>query len=120
MPLLDNPVIPDPDYIICDVGATVLNGKTLEPIQPIQSEIENKWPGAVMIRKKLRRVRGLRPQQVSQQRRCSFFYDDNTDIEMVKNIAGDLELDVLLSAGRFLDILPRNTNKGSTLKNWPR
>ena len=25
MPLLDNPVIPDPDYIICDVGATILN-----------------------------------------------------------------------------------------------
>ncbi|HRQ52257.1 MAG TPA: HAD family hydrolase, partial [Agriterribacter sp.] len=24
MPLLDNPVIPDPDYIICDVGATIL------------------------------------------------------------------------------------------------
>ena len=35
MPLLDNPVIPDPDYIICDVGATILNGQTLEPVQPI-------------------------------------------------------------------------------------
>ena len=47
MPLLDNPVIPDPDYIICDVGATVLNGQTLEPVQPIQSEIERRWPGAL-------------------------------------------------------------------------
>ncbi|MBX2923066.1 MAG: glucosylglycerol-phosphate synthase [Chitinophagaceae bacterium] len=116
MPLLDNPVIPDPDYIICDVGATVLNGKTLEPVQPIQSEIEKKWPGTVAIRKKLRRVKGLRPQMVSQQRRCSFFYDENTDIEMVKKIAVDMGLDVLLSAGKFLDILPQNTNKGSTLK----
>ncbi|MBX3254964.1 MAG: glucosylglycerol-phosphate synthase [Chitinophagaceae bacterium] len=116
MPLLDNPVIPDPDYIICDVGATVLNGKTLEPVQPIQSEIEKKWPGAVTIKKKLRRIKGLRPQLVSQQRRCSFFYDDSTDIEMVKKIAADMELDVLLSAGKFLDILPPNTNKGSTLK----
>ena len=29
MPLLSNPVIPNPDYIICDVGATVLDGNHL-------------------------------------------------------------------------------------------
>lgn len=46
IPLLNDPVIPNPDYIICDVGATVVNGRTLEPIQPIQSEIENRWPGS--------------------------------------------------------------------------
>ena len=73
MPLLDNPVIPDPDYIICDVGATILDGKTLEPVQPIQSEIENQWPGTLLIQKRMRKVKGLRLQPVSQQRRCSFF-----------------------------------------------
>ena len=73
MPLLDNPVIPDPDYIICDVGATILDGKTLEPVQPIQSEIENQWPGTLLIQKRRRKVKGLRLQPVSQQRRCSFF-----------------------------------------------
>ncbi|HRP32987.1 MAG TPA: glucosylglycerol-phosphate synthase [Agriterribacter sp.] len=116
LPLLDNPVIPDPDYIICDVGATVLNGKTLDPVQPIQSEIESLWPGTLTIKKRMRKVKGLRLQPVSQQRRCSFFYDDHTDMEMVKKIAGEMGLDVLLSAGKFLDILPKNINKGSTLK----
>ncbi len=116
MPLLDNPVIPDPDYIICDVGATILNGQTLEPVQPIQSEIENQWPGTLVIQKRMRKVKGLRLQPVSQQRRCSFFYDERTDIETVKKIADEMGLDVLLSAGRFLDILPKNINKGSTLK----
>ena len=116
MPLLDNPVIPDPDYIICDVGATILDGKTLEPVQPIQSEIENQWPGTLLIQKRMRKVKGLRLQPVSQQRRCSFFYDGRTDIDAVKRIADEMGLDVLLSAGRFLDILPKDINKGSTLK----
>jgi glucosylglycerol-phosphate synthase len=116
MPLLDNPVIPDPDYIICDVGATVLNGQTLEPVQPIQSEIENRWPGTLVIQKRMRKVKGLRLQPVSQQRRCSFFYDERTDIATVKKIADEMDLDVLLSAGKFLDVLPKNINKGSTLK----
>ena len=116
MPLLDNPVIPDPDYIICDVGATILNGQTLEPVQPIQAEIESRWPGTLVIQKRMRKVKGLRLQPVSQQRRCSFFYDELTDIDTVKRIADDLGLDVLLSAGRFIDILPKNINKGSTLK----
>ena len=116
MPLLDNPVIPDPDYIICDVGATILNGQTLEPVQPIQSEIENQWPGTLVIQKRMRKVKGLRLQPVSQQRRCSFFYDEHTDIDTVKRIADEMGLDVLLSAGRFLDILPKDINKGSTLK----
>ena len=35
LPLLSDPVIPRPDYIICDVGATVLDGHTLRPVQPI-------------------------------------------------------------------------------------
>ncbi|HRO45357.1 glucosylglycerol-phosphate synthase [Agriterribacter sp.] len=116
MPLLDNPVIPDPDYIICDVGATILNGQTLEPVQPIQSEIENQWPGTLVIQKQMRKIKGLRLQPVSQQRRCSFFYDERTDIDTVKRVADEMGLDVLLSAGRFLDILPKNINKGSTLK----
>ncbi len=116
MPLLDNPVIPDPDYIICDVGATVINGKTMEPVQPIQSEIEQRWPGSLAIRRKLRKVKGLKPQQVAQERRCSFFYDKDTDIAAVAAIAQEMELDILLSAGKYLDILPKGVNKGYALK----
>src|SRR5690554_6194109 len=33
LPLLGDPSIPDPDYIICDVGATVVHGETLQPVQ---------------------------------------------------------------------------------------
>src|SRR5690606_33315886 len=116
LPLLNDSPIPNPDYIISDVGATVLNGRTLEPIEPIQSLIEKKWPGKLLFRKKLRKVKGLTFQEVPQQRRCSFLYEDETALDEVYKLAGEYDCDVLLSAGKYLDILPGGVNKGATLK----
>ena len=45
LPLLSDPSIPQPDYIICDVGATVCDGHTRQAVQPLQSQIEGRWPG---------------------------------------------------------------------------
>ena len=116
IPLLNDPVIPHPDYIICDVGATVVNGRNLDPIEPMQSTIEAKWPGRLPAKNKLKKVRGLRWQEVPQTRRCSFFYDEHTDMAHLKEVVASLNCDLLLSAGRFLDVLPKGVNKGSTLK----
>ncbi len=116
IPLLNDPVIPHPDYIICDVGATVVNGRSLDPIQPIQSAIETRWPGRLATKNKLKKVRGLRWQEVPQTRRSSFFYDEDTDMEHLKQVVDSLNCDLLISAGKFLDVLPRGVNKGSTLK----
>jgi glucosylglycerol-phosphate synthase len=116
IPLLNDPVIPHPDYIICDVGATLVNGRSLDPIQPIQSAIEAKWPGRLATRNKLKKVEGLRWQEVPQTRRSSYFYDENTDMEHLREVVEGLNCDLLISAGRFLDVLPRGVNKGSTLK----
>ncbi len=116
LPLLNDSIIPNPDYIICDVGATILNGRTLELIQPLQSQIEKKWPGMLAIRKKLQRIKGLKYQKVPQQRRCSYYFDKNTDIEKIKSLVAPYDCDVLLSADQYLDILPGGINKGYTLK----
>ena len=34
LPLLADPTIPQPDYIIADVGATVVHGETQQPVSP--------------------------------------------------------------------------------------
>lgn len=115
LPLLNDSLIPNPDYIISDVGATVLNGRSLEPIEPLQSLIEKKWPGKLLFRKKLRKVTGLTYQEVPQQRRCSFIYEDDLALDKVKELAAEYDCDVLLSAGKYLDILPGGINKGHTL-----
>ena len=44
MPILSDPAVPIPDYIICDVGGTVVEGGTLQPVQPLQAEIDQRWP----------------------------------------------------------------------------
>ena len=39
LPVLNDPTVPRPDYIIADVGATVVYGDSLLPVMPLQQEI---------------------------------------------------------------------------------
>ncbi len=117
LPLLSDPVIPRPDYIICDVGATVLDGHTLRPVQPIQNNIELKWPGKKAVMEALKDVKGIRLQTVPQQRRCSFFFDDERIQSQVNRLQSKLGCDIIISAGKYLDVLPHSVNKGTTLQH---
>ena len=115
LPLLHDPMVPIPAYIISDVGATIVDGNTREPVAAIQSDIERLWPDEHLLKQQLAGIRGLHPQEVPQQRRCSFYYDDGVDLLAIKEIARTYQCDVLLSAGKYLDILPGGVNKGTTL-----
>lgn len=117
-PLIDDPQIPSPDYIIADVGATVVDGQTLEPIEPIQSEIEERWPGVDAVREALlSRFPDLRIQDVPQQHRLSFYVEDGVIPKGVREIVEDeLGCDVLISKDIYLDVLPRGVSKGATLR----
>lgn len=115
LPLLHDPMIPIPDYIVSDVGATVVDGHTREPVVAIQSDIERLWPDEYLVKQHLASIPGLHPQEVPQQRRCSFYYDDGVDLAAIKKIVDAFQCDVLLSAGKYLDVLPGGVNKGTTL-----
>ena len=39
LPLLSDPTIPMPDYIIADVGATIVHGADLQPVANLQQDI---------------------------------------------------------------------------------
>ena len=116
VPLLSDPAIPRPDYIICDVGASVLCGKTLQAVYPLQSEIEAGWPGEQVIMQKAGSFPGLERQDVPQQRRCSFFCEPAAVTAELHRAAESLGCDLLFSADMYLDFLPRGVNKGSTLR----
>jgi hydroxymethylpyrimidine pyrophosphatase-like HAD family hydrolase len=120
IPLLNDPVIPNPDYIICDVGATIVHGRSLEPIQPLQAEIENKWPGSLVVGNKLKNIPGLSRQEVPMTRRSSYFYNERTDMGLLEESAAELGCDVLISAGKYVDVLPPGVNKGFTLQQLVR
>lgn len=117
LPLFNDGFVPKPNYIICDVGATILNGKTYEPVEPLQENIKKNWTGTFNILQHFKNIDWLQYQQVPQQRRCSFFLKDVTRLQEIKKLADEINCDVLYSASKFLDILPKGVNKGSSLTN---
>lgn len=116
IPVLHGTEIPNPHYIICDVGSTIVDGHTLQPIQPLQKLIEEKWAGSLFIHNKLKSVKGLLLQDVPQTRRCSYYFNEDTDFIQLHEIAESVNCDVITSAGKYVDVLPRGINKGHSLK----
>jgi len=116
LPLLADPTLPQPDYIIADVGASLYHGETLLPIQPLQQHIETRWPGETAIAEALTAFPELVRQDVPQTRRCSYFCTPEQAADPALKIAAErLGCDLLYSADLYLDFLPRGVNKGSSL-----
>lgn len=109
-------IIPQPDYIIGDVGTTAYEGKTLKPVAQVQNWIAEIWGNssewAVKI---LADEPGLTLQPIAPKYRVSYYYkpDQNQD-RIVKKIQ-DAGFDCITSADKYLDILPPGVAKGSTL-----
>ncbi|MDO6563686.1 glucosylglycerol-phosphate synthase [Amphritea sp. 1_MG-2023] len=118
IPLLSDPTIPQPSFIICDVGCTVVDGKSLQPVIEVQGGIDEIWPGEYAIQEAVENIPGLVRQDVPQERRCSYFAAPDVIEECIaelKKIGESLGCDVLYSANWYLDFLPSDVNKGSTL-----
>ncbi|WP_439888787.1 glucosylglycerol-phosphate synthase [Pseudomonas sp. MBLB4123] len=116
LPLLADPTLPQPDYIIADVGASLVHGDTLQPIQPLQSAVDALWPGESQVASAIEGF-DLERQDVPQARRCSYFCTpEEAANPALLDAARALGCDLLYSAERYLDFLPQGVNKGSSLK----
>jgi len=116
LPLLSDPTLPQADYIICDVGATVLD-YALQPIQPLQSDIAAQWPGEHAVAQALERFPGLVRQDVPQARRCSFYCTPEAVTDELRRVIEDeLHCDLLYSADTYLDVMPKGISKGTSLQ----
>jgi hydroxymethylpyrimidine pyrophosphatase-like HAD family hydrolase len=113
--------LPRPDVVIGDVGTTVVDFATGQPVEPVQRWIAETWEttwGQVGDRLTawLASVPGLDPQPGSFRYRRSYYCDPTTvppDVLQQIETAG---CDWILSDGRFLDILPRGVSKGPVLR----
>ena len=114
LPLLSDPTVPAPDYIIADVGATIVHGD-LRPVDEVQQEIAGRWPGSQAVLKALAGFPGLRRQSVPQERRCSFLASEADVTPALRAAVAALGCDLLLSAGCYLDVLPRGVSKGAAV-----
>ncbi|MBH3337884.1 glucosylglycerol-phosphate synthase [Pseudomonas mendocina] len=116
LPLLADPTLPQPDYIVADVGATLVHGDSLQPIQPLQSVVDARWPGETQVASAIEPF-GLERQDVPQARRCSYFCTpEQAANPALREIADELGCDLLYSAELYLDFLPKGVNKGSSLQ----
>lgn len=115
LPLLADPTLPTPDYIICDVGATVVTGHDLLAVDPIQQEVAARWPGELAVMEKIGDRPGLVRQSEPQDRRVSYYCDPEAVTDDLAPLVAELGCDLLYSADRYLDVLPGGVNKGSTL-----
>nr|WP_256833372.1 glucosylglycerol-phosphate synthase [Pseudomonas oleovorans] len=116
LPLLADPTLPQPDYIIADVGATLVHGDSLQPIQQLQSVVDARWPGETQVASAIEPF-GLERQDVPQARRCSYFCTpEQAANPALREIADELGCDLLYSAELYLDFLPKGVNKGSSLQ----
>ena len=116
LPLLADPTLPQPEYIIADVGATLVHGDSLQPIQPLQSTVDARWPGETQVASAIEPF-GLERQDVPQARRCSYFCTpEQAANPALRKVADELGCDLLYSAELYLDFLPKGVNKGSSLQ----
>lgn len=116
LPILDDMFIPMPHYIIGDVGATVINGATQEHIQPIQHNISKRWQEALHDISQIDALQSLKRQDQPQERRMSFYVDPKDKPDSIIEQLEQCNCDVLYSNEIYLDILPKDVNKGSTLR----
>jgi hydroxymethylpyrimidine pyrophosphatase-like HAD family hydrolase len=117
--LMEERDLPRPDLLIADVGTTVRSAPDLAPVEEIEAEIEACWPGRAAVRERLNGVPGLELQAVDAPRRVSYWVREGTVSEALDRAAERLEglaVDLVGSAGVYLDVLPRGVNKGSTLR----
>lgn len=114
--LISQPGMPRPDMIIGDVGTTVVHGHDFSPVEEVQSWIDRRWDDSnEMVLDLLRDEPGLELQPIMGSRRVSYYYDPTTLQRSTIAKVEDAGLDVIISAGVFLDVLPKGIAKGPTL-----
>ena len=123
---LYDPLLPRPRWIIADIGATVLDGTDLSPVEPLQTVLRAGWPGAGQVRAALRSFPAVRYQDdVAQDGRCSFYLHPDQLTADITDAVVALGCRWIYSADRYFDVLPHGASKGSALlalarqQGWP-
>lgn len=121
--LMGEAPLPHPDVLIADVGTTVVAGDPFRPVTEIHEEIEAVWPGGEAVRTRMRGVEGVEEQALRVPRRVSYWVREGAVDAAIARAAEALEglaVDLVGSAGVYLDVLPRGVNKGTTLRRLLR
>lgn len=116
LPVLGDQLIPAPDLLIADVGATVVDGRTLEHLHEVQTQILASWPGESAILEALKGFDQLERQPVPQAHRVSYYTNEAELNDSLFEAIEALGCSSVYSDGKYLDVLPKGVSKGATLE----
>jgi hydroxymethylpyrimidine pyrophosphatase-like HAD family hydrolase len=113
--------VPWPDFVIGDVGTTIAEvdvgvERRILPIEPLERDIAERWADrGPAVRAALDGAPGLTLQPTTFRYRVSYDYDPRAFDPAALDTVAALGLDALISADRFLDVLPPGVSKGPSL-----
>lgn len=113
--LIDNKLVPKPDFIIADVGTTVVNTHDYLPLKEIQDWIDSLWLGDEKARELMQIHPHLEEQKIYGGKRVSYFYSEEDKARAAAADAIIAGFDAVFSANLYFDILPKGVKKGPTL-----
>ncbi|WP_374574505.1 HAD family hydrolase [Phenylobacterium sp.] len=114
--LIKTPGMPRPRYIVGDIGTSVFDGETLQPVAELEAPIRMAWNDAgERVKALLAGEPGLKLQDTPFRHRLSYDYDPAQLSPWSVAKVEAAGFDCLLSADRFFDVLPRGVSKGPTL-----
>lgn len=113
--------LPEPDFLICGVGTVIYDWKNHKPLKGFTEILEEGW-NHDKVNQLMETVTGIQkqPPQHQNEFKSSWWLEDASQ-KQLKEIEqmladADLEVHVVYSSERDLDVLPKHANKGNALK----
>ena len=109
--------VPAPDFVIGDVGTTIarFHQGRVQPLADLEAPIAAAWRGLTdEVQARLAPINGLWLQKSPFRHRLSYEYDSRFDRADL-TVLDELAVDLIVSHGCFVDVLPRGVSKGPSL-----
>lgn len=120
--LIKKKVIPPPDYFIAGVGTSIFDHRNKVVIKEFSQVLDEGWnlDKVQHIMQSLGNEISRQPDHYQNDFKSSWFYDNATEDDLFrieKMLKGEgLDVNVVYSSSRHLDILPKWANKGNSLE----
>lgn len=119
--IVDQKVLPYPDYVICAVGTRLYKGNVEKEIISFRKKLDKGW-NLQMVEQIMNRIKGVfrQPEKYQNAHKSSWHLQED-DPELVKYLKKiflkkGLNVTIVYSSGQDLDILPAAAGKGKALK----
>jgi sucrose-6F-phosphate phosphohydrolase len=119
--LLSTGLLPWPDFVIGGVGTQIYDGRQKRPMHEYTTLISKNWPGP-RLESILAKWPGIQrqPPQVLHRLKSSWYLHSATEDDITRLretlLENGMEVSVVYSSSRDLDILPANVHKGFALE----